>query len=76
MRKELNYVLIDFEKAQWADNIIEVLNSGKKYQGQGAGILIAEDFYDIEYKFDIFYLNDGNTPIAFNNNDIEDILVI
>lgn len=64
-------VLIDFEKAQWADNIIVILKDGKKYRGRGAGILLAEDFGDIEYQFDTFYLNDGNNSIAFNIDKIK-----
>lgn len=68
--------MIDFEKAQWAANIIIILKDGKKYQREGAGISMAEDFDDIEYKFDTFYLNDGNNSIAFNIDEVEDILII
>ena len=37
---------------------------------------MAEDFDDIEYNFDTFYLNDQFKSIAFNINEIEDIIFI
>ncbi len=68
--------MINFEKAQWADNIIVILKNGEKIQGSGAGILIAEDFDDSEYQYDTFYVNNSVKSIALKIEDIEDIKII
>lgn len=68
--------MIDFEKAQWADDIIVKLKNGEKFQGAGAGILMAEDFDDSEYKYDTFYVNNGVKSIALKIDDIKDIKII
>lgn len=68
--------MIDFEKAQWADNIIVILKNGEKFQGSGAGILMAEDFDDSEYQYDTFYVNNSVKSIALKIEDIEDIEII
>lgn len=68
--------MINFEKAQWADNIIVVLKDGERHQGHGAGILLAKDYDENEYQFDTFYINDGTNSITFEINEIEDIIII
>lgn len=68
--------MINFEKAQWADNIIVILKNGEKIQGSGAGILMAEDFDDSEYQYDTFYVNNSVKSIALKIEDIEDIEII
>lgn len=68
--------MINFEKAQWADDIIVLLKNGEKFQGTGAGIIMAEDFDEPEYQYDTFYLNNGVKSIAFKIEDIKDIEII
>lgn len=68
--------MINFEKAQWADNIIVILKNGEKFQGSGAGISMAEDFDDSEYQYDTFYVNNSVKSIALKIEDIEDIEII
>lgn len=68
--------MINFEKAQWADDIIVILKNGEKFEGSGAGILMAEDFEDSEYQYDTFYVNNGFKSIAFKIEDIKDIKII
>lgn len=68
--------MINFEKAQWADDIIVILKNGEKFEGSGAGILMAEDFEDSEYQYDTFYVNNGVKSIAFKIEDIKDIKII
>ncbi|MEQ0488842.1 hypothetical protein ABLW17_07240 [Anaerococcus murdochii] len=65
--------MINFERAQWAEKIILVLKDGEIFKGSGAGILLAEDFDNLEYQYDTFYLNDGKSTIAFKIDEIEDI---
>lgn len=67
--------MINFEKAQWADNIIVILKNGEKIQGSGAGILMAEDFDDSEYQYDTFYVNNGVNSIALKIEDIKEIIL-
>lgn len=68
--------MIDFEKAQWADDIIVLLKNGEKFQGTGAGIIMAEDFDEPEYQYDTFYVNNGVKSIALKIEDIKDIEII
>ncbi len=68
--------MINFEKAQWADNIIVILKNGEEFQGSGAGILMAEDFGDSEYQYDTLYVNNGVKSIALKIDDIEVIEII
>lgn len=68
--------MINFEKAQWAGDIIVILKNGEKFEGSGAGILMAEDFEDSEYQYDTFYVNNGVKSIAFKIEDIKDIKII
>lgn len=68
--------MIDFEKAQWADKIIVVLKDGEIFKGSGAGILLAEDFDNPECQYDTIYLNDGKNSIAFNIDEIDDIVIL
>lgn len=67
--------MIDFEKAQWADNIIIILKNGEKFQGSGSGISMAEDFDDSEYQYDTFYVNNGVKSIALKIEDIKEIIL-
>ncbi len=67
--------MINFEKAQWADNIIVILKNGEKFQGSGAGILLAEDFDDPEYEYDTFYVNNSVKSIALKIEDIKEIIL-
>lgn len=67
--------MINFEKAQWADDIIVILKNGEKFQGSGAGILMAEDFDDPEYQYDTFYVNNGVKSIALKIKDIKEIIL-
>lgn len=66
--------MINFEKAQWADDLTVILKNGEKFQGSGAGILTAEDFDDSEYKYDVFYINNGVESIALKIDDIKEIV--
>lgn len=68
--------MINFEKAQWADDIIVILKNGEEFQGSGAGISMAEDFDDPEYQYDTFYINNGVKSIALKIDDIKDIEII
>ena len=68
--------MIDFEKAQWADDIIVILENGEVFQGSGSGILMAEDFDESEYQYDTFYVNNGVKSIALKIDDIKDIEII
>ena len=65
--------MIDFDKAQWADDIIVILKNGEKILGSGAGILMAEDFEEPEYQYDTFYVNNGVKSIAIKIEEIEKI---
>lgn len=67
--------MINFEKAQWADNIIVILKNGEKFQGSGVGISMAEDFDDSEYQYDTFYVNNGVKSIALKIEDIKEIIL-
>ena len=68
--------MINFEKAQWSNNITVILKNGEKYQGSGAGILMAEDFDEPEYQYDTFYVNNGVKSIALKIEEIKSIEII
>lgn len=68
--------MINFEKAQWADDIVVILKNGEEFQGSGAGISMAEDFDDPEYQYDTFYVNNGVKSIALKIDDIKNIEII
>ena len=46
----------------------------RKVSRAGAGILMAEDFDDFEYKYDVFYINNGVESIALKIDDIKEIV--
>lgn len=65
---------IDWEKAEWADNIKIVFKDGSVISCSGDGLEIAEEFDDPNEQFDTFFVNTENGGLALNINEIENII--
>ena len=68
--------MINWKKAEFADNIKIILNDGTKIIGMGDGISLAEDFDDEEYAEDTFFVASENGTIALDIDEIEDIILL
>ena len=66
-------ILINWEKAQWADKIKVILTNGDTVVCRGNGISLAEDFDDPEEQYDTFFVINGKKNIALDIRDIEKI---
>lgn len=66
-------ILINWEKAQWANKIKIEFKDGTSMICKGNGISMAEDFDDPEEQYDTFFVVQGKKLIALK---IDEIIII
>lgn len=69
-------ILIDWEKAQWADKIKILFTNGDSIICRGNGISLAEDFDEPEEQYDTFFVINGKKNIALDIRSIKDIVYL
>lgn len=65
--------MINFKKAEWAENMKITLKDGSQKICKGNGISLAEDFEDKNEQYDTLFIIEGNKRITLNIEDIESI---
>ena len=69
-------ILINWEKAEYANKIRVQLKNGQVFTGCGNGLALASDFEDEDERFDTFFIGTMNGPYGLKIDDIEDIIYL
>ncbi|WP_018659434.1 hypothetical protein [Allofustis seminis] len=65
--------MINWEKAQWADQLKIYFKDGSTMLCKGNGISMAEDFDDPEDQYDTFFVINKGKHTALNIDEIQNI---
>lgn len=69
-------VLINWEKAEYANNIRIQLKNGQVFTGCGNGLALASDFEDEDERFDTFFIGTTDGSYGIIIDDIENIVYL